>query len=572
MTPSTFLAESSSTSPLAFALLVVDGGDAFAGQAAGGPHPAEGALMEAIARHAGDARIGCFAADEHLAHACGQRLRALGYAGQVGWVAHGRPQDLGDYGTLLHPGPALDRLAWRRLGLGERRYSLCGLLHGGADHAAMSAIANLLVAPLKSWDALVCGSRAARDVVRHVLERQAEYLAARFGAQRFELPQLPLIPLGVDTASFEVDPARRADVRARMGIADGDVVFLYLGRLSCLAKAHPQQMFGALERAAGETKVALHLMLCAPLDDDASLAAFREAAAALSPSVRLHLVDGREAGNRIDARAAADVFTSLADNLRESFGLTPLEAMAAGLPCVVSDWDGYRDTVRVGVDGYRIPTVMPAAGAGLDLAQRYDDGVDAFDTYCGHTSQAVALDGAALAQAYSRLAQDARLRGELGANARRRARAEYDWAVVFARYRDLWCELAERRRADPALGPAAAFALPQAVPDRLDPFDLFASYPSARITPASLVELVGDASLAQVRACRELAINSFATASLPTLEDFGLIFGSIGSRPMQVDELLDALGPCDRPTLLRGLAWLCKMDLLRIVPPETTLE
>ena len=146
----------------------------------------------------------------------------------------------------------------------------------------------------------------------------------------------------------------------------------------------------------------------------------------------------------------------------------------------------------------------------------------------------------------------------------RRARTEFDWAAVFPRYQDLWCELDERRRADAALGPA----LPQAVPDRLDPFEMFASYPSARIAPASLVELAPEASLALVRDYRQLAINSSATASLPTLEDFGLIFGSIGSRPMQVDELLDALGPCDRPTLVRGLVWLCKMDLLRIVPSD----
>jgi hypothetical protein len=112
--------------------------------------------------------------------------------------------------------------------------------------------------------------------------------------------------------------------------------------------------------------------------------------------------------------------------------------------------------------------------------------------------------------------------------------------------------------------------LPHAAPDRLDPFALFASYASVPVTPASLVELAPDASLALLRQYRELAINRFAHASLPTLEEFGQIFGSIGSRPMQVDELLDTLGPCDRSTLLRGLAWLCKMDLLRISPPEET--
>jgi hypothetical protein len=363
------------------------------------------------------------------------------------------------------------------------------------------------------------------------------------------------------------DPDRRAAARARLGIAADDVAFLFLGRLSCHAKAHPQQMFTALERAAGQGRQ-VHLILCAPLADEASVQSFRAAVAQLCPSVRLALMDGRETGNRLDARAAADVFTSLADNLRESFGLAPLEAMAAGLPCVVSDWDGYRDTVRDGVDGYRIATVMPGAGAGLDLAQRYDDGVDSFDAYCAHASQAVALDGVALAQAYGRLVADADLRRELGDNARRRARETFDWAIVFGRYRALWEELAERRRADPALGPA----LPVAVPDRLDPFEVFASYPSARITPASMVALAPEASLALVRDYRQLAINSFAMASVPTLEDFGLIFGSIGSRPMQVVELLDALGPCDRPTLLRGLAWLCKMDLLRIVPPDAAFE
>jgi hypothetical protein len=158
------------------------------------------------------------------------------------------------------------------------------------------------------------------------------------------------------------------------------------------------------------------------------------------------------------------------------------------------------------------------------------------------------------------LIQDAGLRRQLGENGRQRARAAFDWQVVFGRYRALWSELDERRRADALLAPA----LPQAVPDRLDPFAVFATYPSAQLTPESMVELAPDASLAQLRAYRELGINRFAAQSLPTLEEFGLIFGSIESRPMQVDELLDTLGPCDRPTLLRGLVWLCKMDLLRI--------
>lgn len=536
--------------------------DAFstAGQKLMGRQSAGVGLLRAIARHSQATGIGCFTAERSHADACDAALRAEGHAGTIEWVPQSEPGRLGDYGCLYHPGPGIERLAWRRLAAGEHRYSLCGITHATASHEMMSMVTNLLVAPVRSWDAIICTSRAVRDSVRVLVEEQADYLRTRLAAQRFELPQLPLIPLGVHAASLRPDGARRAEARARLGIEEDDVAFLYLGRLSLHAKSHPQQMFTALERA-GKGGRRVHLVIAGWYAGEAIETAFREAAALLCPSVRLVELDGRAHDNQRDAWAAADVFTSLADNVQETFGLTPVEAMAAGLPCVVSDWNGYRDTVRDGVDGYRIPTVMPGPGAGLDLALRYDDGVDSFDMYCGHASQAVAVDGALLAQAYGRLICDAGLRRRLGDQARRHAEQEFDWSVILRRYRALWDELAERRRADPVLAPP----LPSRAPDRSDPFKLFASYPTRALTPASLVELTPDASLALVNGYRELAINRFAAASLPTLEEFGRLFGAIGPRPVEVEELIDTLGPCDRPTLLRGLAWLCKMDLLRVV-------
>lgn len=543
-----------------FALHYIPESFSTAGQKLMGRQSAGVGLLRAIARHSDAAHIGCFAADRTHADAFEATLREDGYGGAVDWVPQSTPQALERFGCLYHPGPGIERLAWRRLEAGEHRYSLCGIAHATASHEMMSMVTDLLVAPVRSWDAIVCTSRVVRDSVRVLLEAQADYLRTRLGAQRFELPQLPLIPLGVHCSSLQQNAARRVEARARLGIAENDVAFLYLGRMSVHAKSHPQQMFTALERAEkGGRRV--HLVMAGWYAGEALEAAFREAAALLCPSVRLVELDGRLPANQVDAWAAADVFTSLADNVQETFGLTPVEAMAAGLPCVVSDWNGYRDTVRDGVDGYRIPTLMPGPGAGLDLAQRYDDGVDSFDMYCGHASQAVALDGALLAQAYGRLVCDADLRRTMGEQARRRAQSEFDWQVVFGRYCALWDELAERRRGDPRLAPA----LPARAPDRPDPFKLFACYPTRPLTAASLVELTPDASLALVNQYRELAINRFAAASLPTLEDFGQVFGAIGPRPVEVEELIDTLGPCDRATLLRGLAWLCKMDLLRVV-------
>ena len=43
--------------------------------------------------------------------------------------------------------------------------------------------------------------------------------------------------------------------------------------------------------------------------------------------------------------ARSDAVISLADNPQETFGLTLLEAAAAGKPVIASDYDGYRDLV-----------------------------------------------------------------------------------------------------------------------------------------------------------------------------------------------------------------------------------
>ena len=68
-----------------------------------------------------------------------------------------------------------------------------------------------------------------------------------------------------------------------------------------------------------------------------------------------------------NALAAADVGISLVDNAQETFGLAVAEAMAAGLPMVVSNWSGYRDLVREGVDGYLIPSAWASSASKVSV-------------------------------------------------------------------------------------------------------------------------------------------------------------------------------------------------------------
>ena len=47
-----------------------------------------------------------------------------------------------------------------------------------------------------------------------------------------------------------------------------------------------------------------------------------------------------EQNERNEVYNLADVYVAPTDNIQETFGLAPLEAMACGLPQIVADWDG----------------------------------------------------------------------------------------------------------------------------------------------------------------------------------------------------------------------------------------
>src|SRR6185436_6468492 len=344
-----------------------------------------------------------------------------------------------------------------------------------ASSGAMDMIAEFALAPVQEWDAVICTAKTVRIMVEALMDEQAAYLKDRLGAQRVPRPQLPVIPLGVDCARFVSDPDSRAAQRAALGIADDDIVFLFVGRLSFHAKAHPFPMYLALERAAQQTGKRLHLIQAGWFANDFIEAAFRNGARDFCPSVTAHFLDARTPEVRFPIWQAADLFTSLSDNIQETFGLTPIEAMAAGLPSVVSDWDGYRDTIEHGVHGMRIPTLAPPPGQGDDLADAHAAELDTYDRYCGYASQFVAVDVAATADAYVALIGNTDLRRRLGETARATALAAFDWRHVVARYQELWSDLAERRKSAPESA-AAAGRTPW--PARPDPFAAFASYPS----------------------------------------------------------------------------------------------
>ena len=55
------------------------------------------------------------------------------------------------------------------------------------------------------------------------------------------------------------------------------------------------------------------------------------------------------------------------------------EGMASGLPVIVSDWNGYKSTVRNNVDGFKIPTYSLDSKSGEQIAYNHMMGFINYD-------------------------------------------------------------------------------------------------------------------------------------------------------------------------------------------------
>jgi hypothetical protein len=250
---------------------------------------------------------------------------------------------------------------------------------------------------------------------------------------------------------------------------------------------------------------------------------------------------------------------SLSDNIQETFGLTPLEAMASGLPVIASDWDGYRETVRDGVDGFLIPTLQIGVPAAAQVSsEAYEDGRLNYDHYIAHAHLQVAVDVPACAQALARLVQDDALRQRMGAAGRERAVQVYDWSVVMRQYQSLWAEQTERLD---HLAADAAAAKPQRDPAFMNPLQLFDHYPSALLQGQHRIWRAADTDENALGRMRDLSMWQFAGNRLSNVEALTQAWRAL---PQSITEApqLQAWARSQGwilPLALRNAAWLAKV-------------
>jgi glycosyltransferase involved in cell wall biosynthesis len=436
--------------------------------------------------------------------------RACGVSRPLRAVRLDAPLSLAPVEVVSYPAPIATVECWRRAAVGAATWALCGITHTTATRQVMQTIFDLRSAPQMPWDAVICTSRAVQASVRRLMELAELHLSQRFpGATLPARPLLPVLPLGITCDDFKRDHALGQGLRNRIGAGPGDILAVTIARLSPDEKFDPLPLFLAMEQAAGEVAAGgggkLHLVFCGQFAEEIWETVFAKAAARLMPSCSFHCLDGSNADERKATLSGGDIFVFPIDNLQETFGLAPIEAMAAGLPVIVSDWDGMKDTVTPEV-GIRVPTELPRPGLTGYVSQRFLGGTDAYLQYLGQISAMTPLDLGALARALVTLALDPGLRARMGAAGQARARALYDWSAVIPQMQALWGEQAAM------LAHARARGGPQIVPHPpgITPIgpaveEMFAAYPTGfapqdrRLRAADPAPAVGPAEMFTLR-------------------------------------------------------------------------
>ena len=437
-------------------------------------------LLQAWAAHLGDQPLNLACGDPAFGTTLEPLTREAGHSGPI--QAHGLvdPAPYAALGGLFIPDPSIGRWARWRQAIGSERFSLIGQIHTLNPPASLAHLEALASEPIHPWDALICTSTAGRAVVEAVLNDRETQLQQHFGTtQKLPRPQLPVIPLPIPVQAMQQALPERAAARQALGIPAHAHVCLWLGRLSLLTKVDPWPTYQLLQRLAADLRQPLWLIECGPDDTPEQGRHFAELRQ-LCPDVHFLRLGGAEPvdeATKHQALAAADVALSLVDNCQETFGLSVIEAMAAGLPVVASDWDGYRDSIRHGIDGFLVPTRWAPGSAACSFPLGWQQQLEllSFPMVSGALAQLVQLDMDAAKGYLAMLLLNPALARAMGRQGSLRAEQRFSNPVVMQRYAELFAELADRRQA----GSDPATAQPPLALDPVRLFEPFASQPSS---------------------------------------------------------------------------------------------
>lgn len=301
----------------------------------------------------------------------------------------------------------------------------------------------MLMMPFQPYDSFICTSKAVRSAVHNILDYMSESLNQKYNNDLFRFKgRLDIIPLGIDTNFFR--PIDKKVAREAYNIPQDVFSILWLGRFSAYDKADLLPVLLAFKRILVNNSEKKLLLVIAGYDlkrmsfqKDMTLYAEE-----LGIRQNIMFVLNNDVSTRHYLYSAADVFISPIDNMQETFGLTPIEAMACGVPQVVSDWNGYKDTVITDVTGFRIPTYWARCDQDISESAFFPSEITRRTTvHHLMMAQSVAVDMDIFIDRIQTLISHPEVGKRMSDNSVKIARELFDWKKIIPKYIELWEEL-----------------------------------------------------------------------------------------------------------------------------------
>jgi glycosyltransferase involved in cell wall biosynthesis len=271
---------------------------------------------------------------------------------------------------------------------------------------------SLMVAPSQ------CTARRVRSMARVLLGSRC--------------PPVEVFAHGVDTEELQRGDRRAG--RKFLGLDESCLLILSLNRISP-QKCDYKQLLLAFQRLCQSGSVPDDVRLAmvggiAPEDED-YVSSLKLLASKLKIKKRVLFMGHFEESLKKDILAAADIFVSIASNPQESFGLVLLEALAAGLPIVATDWDGYPEVLPGFYKQFLVETT-----ASHEISRAL---------YWKRLSEAAAPDFGGIVAQLERFIRDPQLRAEIGRQGQKYANI-FCWRSIAGQFVCRWREVVEVHR------------------------------------------------------------------------------------------------------------------------------
>lgn len=320
-------------------------------------------------------------------------------------------------------------------------FPICAITHSVTVPNLAGVFANLLL-NAEPCDAIVVTSRAAERAISSLVAQTRELLdeVQQGLGEAVRCPSVVHVPLGVDESLLI--PLDKRTCRQTFGLAETDIVILYVGRLSRDYKADLAPLITGFGSLFHDTP-AVKMLIAGNDPEHVAIARLEHIVQTAGLEDQVRLVPNFPPNLKHVIYTAGDIFVSPVDNVQETFGISVIEAMACGLPVVASNWSGYRDLVD-STCGYLIDTfidinafsVMDCMGSCAIVPH-----AEAF------LAQSTVVDWHGLFEKLQVLVDDKGARERLGRAGRDRVQRDYRWSAVMPDFRALWeRQLSEARR------------------------------------------------------------------------------------------------------------------------------